>query len=375
MLSLYIHIPFCVAKCSYCGFYSSPYRSRTSDAFIDALAREAAQQSPVFGSETFQTVYFGGGTPSVLTAEQFVRVVRTVRDNFRIDKDAEITLEANPNTVESAKLETYQAQGVNRLSIGVQSFHDDELQFLGRPHTSAHARDAIRLARDAGFRNISIDLIYGLRIQSRASWLRTVEASVLLRPEHISLYALSLDAGSAFARERAQADPLLDDDAAADLYDAGMAQLASAGYLRYEISNTALPGFACRHNENYWARGEYLGLGPAAWSFRSGCRRKNISDTETYAAALAAARTAVDFEETPTADEAARETIALGLRTLRGLDLAAYEQAFGGQRSVILRARMKPLEERGLLRVSGGIARLENSGFLLSNEALSALID
>jgi oxygen-independent coproporphyrinogen-3 oxidase len=280
MLSLYIHIPFCVGKCRYCGFYSTRYSPDRADEFISGLKSEAALYRKDFIHRTFGSIYIGGGTPTVLSPLQLVMLTRVIRESFPIDDNAEFTVEANPSTVTSEKLSLLLARGVNRLSLGVQSFSDEVLQILGRLHTGEQAADAIRLARIAGFRNIGVDLIYGIPGQTATHWEETLGALIALKPEHVSAYSLSLDDGSLFKREaEAGGFTMPDDEVIAAMYESAVETLNNACYGQYEISNFSLPGYECRHNLNYWYRGEYLGLGPGAWSFMSGTRSANISDT------------------------------------------------------------------------------------------------
>ena len=274
MLSLYIHVPFCVKKCRYCGFYSTLYAPGRVDEFLSGLVLEAEMYRNDFSQQPFSSIYIGGGTPTVLSPSQFGQLVRVIREHFPIIEDnVEFSVEANPYTVTSEKLSFLLAQGVNRLSLGVQSFSDEILQTLGRLHTGEQAANAFRLARIAGFRNIGIDLIYGIPGQTVTHWEETLDAAIALNPEHVSAYSLSLDEGSQFLRE-AEAGRLTMpvDEVIAAMYERAVTKLNKEGYERYEISNFTLPGHECRHNMNYWDRGEYLGLGPGAWSFISGRR-------------------------------------------------------------------------------------------------------
>ncbi len=374
MLSLYIHVPFCVKKCRYCGFYSTPYASGRVDEFLSSLIREAEMYRNDFSQRPFSSIYIGGGTPTVLSPSQFGQLVRVIREHFPIGDNVEFSVEANPYTVTSEKLSFLLAQGVNRLSLGVQSFSKKILQTLGRLHTGEQAADAFRLARIAGFRNIGIDLIYGIPGQTATHWEETLDAAIALRPEHLSAYSLSLDEGSQFLRE-AEAGRLSMpvDEVVAAMYERAVIKLTNAGYGRYEISNFTLPGHECRHNMNYWDRGEYLGLGPGAWSFISGRRYANISDTTEYAQRLSSGLSAVESRETIGPELSARETIFLGLRTMKGLDLLRFEQKYGADLLRRLEKNAAPLRDAGLLRMTEGRLRFTDRGILLSNEALARL--
>jgi oxygen-independent coproporphyrinogen-3 oxidase len=260
------------------------------------------------------------------------------------------------------------------LSLGVQSFSDDVLGVLGRRHNAEQAKSAFLLARNAGFQNIGMDLIYGVPGQTMQQWKATLETAILCRPDHLSVYSLSIDDGSLFKQEvEAGRFTASDDDLAADMYEFAAVVLSRAGYRRYEISNFSLPGFECRHNVNYWERGEYLGLGPAAWSFVRGRRYHNIADISEYAKRIFAGTSAVAESEVPQEEQASRETLLLSLRTMKGLDLDRYRREYGPCMSQRLEAAMVPLREAGLLHVQDGRVTLSERGIMLSNEALSRL--
>lgn len=374
MLALYIHVPFCVGKCHYCGFYSTAYSPGGVDAFISSLEREAAVCREDLSGRPFTSIYIGGGTPTVLSPSQFQLLVSVIRDNFTIDESVEFTVEANPGTVTSEKLSQLSAQGVNRLSLGVQSLSDEALLTLGRPHTAKLAAGAFKLARDAGFKNISVDLIYGIPGQTAALWETTLDTAIALGPEHLSAYSLSLDDGSPFARKAAAGDfTLPDDEVSAAQYETAVRKLNIADYGRYEISNFARPGSECRHNLNYWERGEYLGLGPGAWSFISGRRYAVIADVAEYSQRLSSGRSVIVFEETVGPRAAATETVLLGLRTMKGLDLLRFEQAHGTDLLRGLERNAVKLRDAGLLSVSGGRMKLTDRGVLLSDEVFAWL--
>ena len=374
MLSLYIHVPFCVRKCRYCGFYSTEYSSGSADAFISGLKHEVEQYRNDFRRRLFTSIYIGGGTPTILSPEQFGLLVGVIRDNFLFTDGVEFTVEANPNTVTHEKLSLMRSQGVNRLSLGVQSFSDEILQTLGRLHTAKQAADAFRVARSVGFKNISIDLIYGIPGQTADHWEEALDAAIALKPEHVSAYNLSLDAGSQFMRESEAGEfALPDEEICAAMYERAVITLNNAGYVRYEISNFSLPGYECRHNMNYWERGEYLGLGPGAWSFISGRRYANIADTLEYVQRLSSGRTIIDDQEIVGPRSSAREMVLLSLRTSQGLDLSRFEQEFGPDPLRRLERNAVPLRDAGLLRVKDGRLTLTDRGILLLDEALARL--
>jgi oxygen-independent coproporphyrinogen-3 oxidase len=373
MLSLYVHIPFCVRKCHYCGFYSTEYSRQQSDNYISALEREAADYQCAFADRIIDSIYIGGGTPTALTPDQLKRVLAVTRGYFPIDSKAECTIEANPNSLSRDHLSVLRQQGVNRLSLGVQSFSDDLLIFLGRPHTAQQAVDAFRLARSEGFGNVGIDLIYGIPGQTGSQWQGTLDKAVDLGPEHISAYSLSLDEGSRFMTESAGRFTLPDDESTAAQYRSAVSTLSRFGYERYEISNFALSGFACRHNGNYWERGEYLGLGPGAWSFVKNKRYQTVADVHEYSARLRTRESVVAFEESIDERQSAQERVMLGLRTSQGLDLGRYEEEFGAVAARHLKESAEPLERLDLLEEADGNLRLTEGGFLLANEVLLRL--
>jgi oxygen-independent coproporphyrinogen-3 oxidase len=338
------------------------------------LRLEAARYKDNFSKAVFDSVYIGGGTPTVLSREQWVSIFKIIHENFRLSENVEFTVEANPNTIAVDSIAFLRARGVNRLSIGVQSFSDRVLKTLGRAHTAAQAEEAFKTARNAGFQNISIDMIYGVPGQSQDDWASSVHRVLTLEPEHISSYCLSLDEGSQFMRE-AEAGRLAlpDDDVAARMYEFALRALTGAGYRHYEISNFSLSGYECLHNMNYWERGEYLGLGPGAWSFISGERYHAVADIHEYSRRLTAGLSIVEDVETVKNGRAAEETIMLGLRTDKGVDLRKYEQEFGPEASRYLEACIAKLRGSGLVRVRDGRLMLTDRGILLSDEALTRL--
>lgn len=374
MLSLYIHIPFCVKKCLYCGFYSTPYTADSADSFVSALGLEAARRRDRFSDSIFDTVYIGGGTPTALSCAQLGAVFRMIREQFRISADAEFTVEANPNSITSEGLALLLDSRVNRLSIGVQSFSDGILQTLGRLHTGEEAVNAVALARSAGFRNIGIDLIYGIPGQTCSDWKHSLESALALTPAHLSIYALSLDEGTWFANEAAAGRLLVpDDDAAVAMSTFAVAALTEAGYVHYEISNFARPGFACRHNVNYWERGAYLGIGPGAWSFFDGRRFSNSMDNQDYGRRLRAGFSPVVMSETVEPSQAAAEAVMLGLRMEKGVDLARFGQEHGVPALERLTIKSMPLAHNGLASLSPDRLRLTERGMQLSDSVIARL--
>ena len=329
-VGLYVHVPFCAVRCSYCDFSSGSLSAAAVDRWMGALEREAARRAPQAADAVFSSVFFGGGTPSAIPSHRFARVWRTLTAHFAIAPDAEITLEANPESVRPALLEAWAAAGVNRLSMGAQSFDPAELAALGRIHGPERPAEAFALARAHGFRRLSLDLMFGFPAHAPAAWEATLDRALALEPEHLSAYAFIPEPGTPLGDAVIGGSTRLpDDERQADLYDTLVARAAAAGLAPYETSNFARPGGECRHNLVYWLRREYLGLGPSAHGLWRGVRYGNAYALDRWAAALEAER-ACDTVEPETAASRADETVMLGLRLASGLaldDLAAPARA------------------------------------------------
>jgi oxygen-independent coproporphyrinogen-3 oxidase len=321
------------------------------------------------------TLYIGGGTPTTLSPDQLIRLFRLIGDHVSLERGAEVTVEANPNTLTHDTIALLRGSGVNRLSIGVQSFSDEVLAALGRAHSAAEALRSYAAARRGGFDNIGIDLIYGVPGQGPDRWAATLRAALDLRPEHLSLYSLSADDGSRLKALSDAGEALLpDDDVAAAMYLDALPALERAGYVHYEISNWCRPQRECRHNMNYWERGEYLGLGPSAWSFIGGKRTANVRDRAVYVDRLAAGRPATGTADGAAETEELAETLLLRLRTAKGVDLAWFGRRFGGDQRRSLEARAASLGPSGLIMLDGATLRLTARGMLLSTEAIGRLL-
>lgn len=360
MLGLYFHIPFCASKCAYCDFYSFPGSAAQMDAYTAALCGRLRS----FPAQPVDTVYFGGGTPSLLGGERIAAVLSAARRHFNITPDAEITVECNPDSIDDALLSALSAAGVGRLSIGVQSAHEDELRLLGRRHTFPQARQAVLLARAHGFRNLSLDLMYGLPGQSTEKFLESVERVLKLCPEHLSCYGLKLEEGTPLHR----AQPVLpDDDAQADTYLALCRRLAAAGFVHYEISNFCKLGFRARHNEKYWDLSEYLGIGAAAHSFLDGRRFAFPRDASAFIGGASP-----EPEEAVGDFDTRAEYLMLRLRTSDGICRADYQRRFGDFTPV--EQVLRPLERCGLAACTVDGCHLTEQGFLVSNAIISQLI-
>jgi oxygen-independent coproporphyrinogen-3 oxidase len=379
LTSLYIHIPFCERKCLYCDFYSVTDTERVED-FLAALKREISLQEGRGDGVTFGTIFFGGGTPSLLTPGQVERILSSLHARFQVSPDAEITLEANPGTVTGDTLRGFRFLGINRLSIGIQSFHDHELKALGRIHDRAEAFRCVDLARAAGFDNISLDLIYSIPGQTLAEWEDNLRTSIDLAPPHIAAYSLIVEDGTPLARIMQAGDVRTNPaELEAEMYERAMEQLGAHGYEHYEVSNYALPGFHCRHNGNYWSHVNYLGFGPSAHSFwkgsdgTNGRRWWNVADLSTYLERLEGGILPVDSEEQVGLKEMLNERIFLGLRS-SGADLARLRQDFGYDLEALQGATMQWLLDEKMAVLEGDILRLTPKGYLLCDEICSKLL-
>ena len=377
---LYIHFPFCLKKCLYCDFNSSASSGADPGDYADLLLREmelrhAALAEPVRAP----TLYFGGGTPSLMGPELVGRLIDAAARLFNLEPGAEVTLEANPGTLSAKRLSGYLAAGVNRLSLGIQSFEDRLLQRLGRVHTKGEALAAFDAARRAGFENISIDLMHSLPGQSPAKWREALAQGIALGPEHVSSYALSVEEGTPFARLLAEGNlPLPCEEEAALMFEATSELLCRAGYQHYEISNFARPGRISRHNSAYWSRESYLGFGAGAHSFwngdGTGRRWENACGLADYGGEVTRGALPERESELLTLEGAVSESFFLGLRRLDGLDLAPLRARYGDQALARHLAQVKHLEESGALLREGSTVRLAPGGVILANGVFSRFL-
>jgi len=372
---VYIHIPFCVAKCNYCDFVSRPLAAGALEPYLAALEREIAA-APEAGRRT-GTVFFGGGTPSLLSGEQLSRLLEAVRSAFAVEPGAEISIEANPGTLTAAKAGDFSALGVNRVSLGVQSLDDALLARIGRRHTRRNALSAFELLRAAGFDNLGIDLIHGLPGQTSSIWRRDLARAIDLGPEHLSLYALGIEAGTRFAAEQSAGRlELPGEPEDLEMLASARALTADAGYERYEISNFALPGRRCRHNLDCWNLCEYRGFGAGAHSFlRSPAplRLANTPDSDEYVLRIASGTDAVAMREEPSPRQFAGEALMLGLRTVDGVDEIFFAQAHGAPPESLFPEALTQGREKDWIESSGGRLRLTEEGILFSNEIFRLL--
>ncbi|HTU33652.1 MAG TPA: radical SAM family heme chaperone HemW [Candidatus Acidoferrum sp.] len=404
-LGVYIQVPFCQTKCSYCNFHTGVVSRERYEPYANAVCREILSLLPLRlpgvadlcgkapaagdlnnGSDrTVDTIYFGGGTPSLLEPLALARIIDSVRGVFSLSAEPEITLEADPETIDAAKASAWLAAGFNRISLGVQSFNDVELKAAGRMHRRVDVHRATEFLRQAALTNISMDLIAGLPHQTRDSWQASVGETIALRPEHVSIYTLEIDEGSRLGREsiaggtRYSAAAIPSDDDIAEFYESACERLPIAGYEHYEISNCALPGFRSRHNLKYWRREPYLGFGAGAHSFDGRTRWANIHDAAKYVACIEQGISPREQIEELTPEQALDEEFFTGLRQLDGIDLARIESLYGRnglrERVAALRARIEGLREQGLVELDGTRLRLAPNRLTVSNEVFVALLD
>ncbi|MCR4407271.1 MAG: radical SAM family heme chaperone HemW [Anaerolineae bacterium] len=375
-VALYVHIPFCAQKCAYCDFNSYAGLEHLFAPYIQALTGEMRVYVARWGSLRVCTIYIGGGTPTVLPLSLLTGVLAACHASFEVINGAETTVEANPGTVDESYLAGLLAAGVNRLSLGVQSLDDSELRLLGRLHDADQAREAYHQARAVGFCNVNLDLIFGLPGQTMARWQATVRQALDLGPEHLSLYALTIEEHTPLAGYIAHGElPAPDDDLAAEMYEWAEVELAKAGYVHYEISNWAQPGFECQHNLVYWHNQPYLGLGAGAHSWLAGCRWANVRIPQIYIEAIVGGKQPVaESEEIDRALEMA-ETVILGLRLVEeGVNFGAFRARFGVEFTDIYGSKIEELANLGLLEVTRDRVRLTRWGRLLGNQVFQCFL-
>ena len=402
-LGIYVQVPFCQTKCTYCNFHTGVVAKERFAPYVDAVCKEIREHRELLkaarviwtsgerpletrdkrvesgeNEETkylVDTVYFGGGTPSLLEAGQLAKILEAIREALA-NEFQEVTLEADPETVEREKADAWARAGINRVSFGVQSFSDEELKAAGRMHRRADVYRAVPILRAAGIQNISFDLIAGLPHQTKESWKQSLEELIALAPEHVSVYLLEVDEGSRLGKEllaggtRYSAGAVPGEDEMAEFYEMAQAKLGTAGYRHYEISNWAKPGFESKHNLKYWRREPYLGFGAGAHSFSVRQRWANVHDALAYVGAIESGRLPVEQLETVTAEQALEEELFLGLRQLDGVDVGRIERKYG----VELAGRFEPLTTAGLVEREGDVVRLAEQKLSVSNEVFVELM-
>ena len=373
-LGIYIHIPFCRSKCDYCDFYSLAGREDRMDQYQKALLSHIKETAPLAQDFPVDTIYIGGGTPSYYGAKRLKELLGVVHKLYKVEKDAEVTVECNPDSVDVKALKILRKAGVNRLSMGMQSANACELERIHRIHTPQQVNEAATAARKAGFTNLSLDLIYGLPGQTMDSWKATVEHALSLIPQHLSCYGLKVEEGTPLAARVAEGEVLPDDDQQADLYLWTVGRLERAGYPQYEISNFAKPGFASRHNLRYWLTQPYIGFGPGAHSDFGGRRYSFVRDLDAYIQGVLRGGDIIDESEIIPKRERCGEYLMLRLRTVQGINEQEYRSTYFMDFAP-LQARLEQFRAQGWAEQTDGRWHFTPQGFLLSNQLIGDLLE
>lgn len=376
-LELYVHIPFCVKKCAYCDFLSAPAGEEERQRYVETLLKEIQGYGKQYQDYCVTTIFVGGGTPSVLNGEQMKAIFNALRESFVIDTDAEITIEVNPGTVTEEKAEAWKQAGINRISIGLQSVNDEELRMLGRIHSYKDFLDTYHLLRDKGFYNLNVDLISAIPGQTLESWRKTLCRVAELKPEHISAYSLIIEEGTPFytlyGEDRQDEvlkslpQPLPDEETERLIYEETETILQKYGYNRYEISNYAKPGYACQHNEGYWRRVNYLGIGLGASSLIENQRFRNLSEYDAYMDAIQNQKSIHEEVESLSATDEMEEFMFLGLRMMSGISREEFQKNFGKEIETVYEKQIQQLKTDGLIEFVENRIRLTKRGIDISN--------
>ena len=370
---IYIHIPFCKSRCSYCDFATGLYQSDIAERYVEALVREIRT---TLQTTKVDTIYFGGGTPSMLSPDQIKRILLAVHESFQVQPNSEVTMEINPGSVTLEILREFRASGINRASFGAQTFDDTELAKLGRAHSAADTLKTFQSLRDAGFDNVSFDLIAGLPGQAFVGWQENVERSLKLRPEHLSFYLLEVHSSTPLAQHIERGiQPKPDEDLAGEMYEWMLERASLAGYEHYEISNLCLAGHESCHNTKYWTGAAYYGFGCSAHSY-DGARRRwsNERDVASYVDAIVSGNTPIVEQHELTHEEMRAEAIFLGMRMMKGVDTREYKQLYGVDLREEHREDFSRFEEAGLIEFEGNQVRLTRTGALMSNEVFASFV-
>ncbi|MGI6112896.1 MAG: radical SAM family heme chaperone HemW [Mahellales bacterium] len=366
---IYIHIPFCIKKCKYCDFNSYYDKGHLIDQYFDCIVQDLRMSSPAMEGVDIASIYIGGGTPTIIPAGHISRLVKECARLFSTSSALEITIEANPGTLDGRKLECYKAAGINRLSIGLQACQDELLRYLGRVHGYNQFEDNYYTARDMGFRNISVDLMFGLPGQGMDDWLESVRKVIVLGVDHLSCYSLKIEKDTPFYSLYKKGElKLPEEELDRQMYHTARTLLKNNGYLPYEISNFSLPNKQCRHNILYWERGQYLGIGAGAHSFIGKTRFAKERNIEEYIKCITNRESGVVFEEVITPDWEISETIILSLRLEKGIDVYWFNERFGIDFLRDYQNQLKSLVDKGLLRIEGNRILLTKRGLDLSNQ-------
>ena len=377
MSSLYLHIPFCENKCHYCGFNSYADCEAIWERYFNALQRELISECKKYGQNftPLKTVFFGGGTPTLVEAKYLTEVIATLRDCVELESDCEISVESNPESVSLEKLEQLWDSGINRLSFGVQSFKDDDLRTLGRIHSADKAAEVMALAKQAGFTNINLDLMSGLRGQSRDDWSYILSRAISCEPSHLSIYQLTPEENTPLYNQIEKGlIELPDGEHSLELDRITQATCAEYGYQQYEISNFAIPGFECRHNINYWENNSYLAVGAGAVSYINGCRAKRVGSPAEYCKNVECESSVISEKECLTKEESFRETVVVGLRMVRGVDLKRVENRFEIDICAYYGSILDSFREAGFVEISDGFLFITDKGRPVTNRILTDLV-
>lgn len=371
--SIYIHIPFCLQKCLYCDFVSYASQQHMYNDYTSALCREISKTASDFPNTEISTIYFGGGTPTAIPSDQIVQILNTVHSAFKIRKDAEVTIESNPGIQNI--YHTLKSAGFNRLSLGVQSLQDYELKLLGRIHSSNDVFAALKEAHNAGFANISIDLMYGIPGQTMESWLNTIEQAAELDIKHLSLYSLTVEEGTPFywMYEHNELE-LPDEYTEGDMYEAAVLHLKQFGFTQYEISSFCKKAYICAHNLSYWMNDQYFGFGAAACSYIGGVRSIKTSSIQKYISCLADDTSPVEASECLPIQGSMGETVFLALRTMDGIDLHAFQERYGVSIYDVYDYQIREFISKGMLELHNNHIRLTHKGIMFSNDVFAEFV-
>jgi oxygen-independent coproporphyrinogen-3 oxidase len=376
-VGLYFHVPFCDRRCHFCGFFTRARRDDRVAAFVSDLLAETQLhgRNDTLRGRPVETIYFGGGTPTTLSSGQLLSILEACRRSFAVDPAAEVSIEANPASVEESFLRALREGGFNRLSLGAQSFDDAELKAANTPHTTQETVQAVGAARRAGFANLNLDLIYGLPGQPLSRWLDNLDAAIALAPAHLAFYGLTIEEGTQLQREMERGRlNLPDEDALADLYQEGRDRLRASGYLQYEVSNFARPGHACRHNLGYWTDREWLGLGPSAHSYLDGARFSAVASLEEYHRLVSVGLPPVAEKEPGTPLLRLREAVAFGLRMVAGVACDPLRERYRLDPIERFREPIERLTCDGWVILDGEVLRASAAGLMLADELAVAFL-
>ncbi|OPZ01732.1 MAG: Oxygen-independent coproporphyrinogen-III oxidase 1 [Bacteroidetes bacterium ADurb.BinA395] len=373
MAGIYIHIPFCIQRCSYCNFFSVVSINLVNEV-INAIIKELSIRKDYLKNEPVQTIYFGGGTPSLLTIQQIEKLLNTIYTNFSVEKNAEITFEANPDDLTKNYLFDLKKVGINRLSIGIQSFDDDKLKILNRRHNATQAHEAVREAQKAGFSNISIDLIYGLPFQSLDEWETDLDKAFSLSIQHLSAYGLTFEEKTLLSKQKEKKiiEPA-DEELMIEMYELLLEESSKKGFDAYEISNFSLPGFYSRHNSSYWNQTPYLGVGPSAHSYNGISRQWNVAAIQKYTEGILKNSSFYE-QEILSLEDRYNEYVLLGLRTKNGINIDALEQNFGTELKDFCLENIKTFIDNEKAYRCGSFLRLNTKGKLISDTIIAQLM-